>query len=245
MEVIKVRDYNEMSEKAAEYIIEKVKANSKIRLGLATGGTPLGLYKNMVTDFQHNNTSYRRVTSFNLDEYVGLSEEHPNSYRYYMNKSLFNHINTLKSNIHLPNGNAVSLQEECIRYDQLIQDSGGIDLQILGIGQNGHIGFNEPGTPFGSKVHVVRLTESTRQANKHFFNHMNEVPTHAITMGIQSIMKSKEILLLASGGQKSVAIHKLLQGEVSQQFPASILQLHPNVTVIADEEALSLALSYI
>ncbi|NDI34821.1 glucosamine-6-phosphate deaminase [Chengkuizengella sediminis] len=239
MEVIKVRDYNEMSKKAAEYITSKVKSSTCINLGLATGGTPLGLYKNMVLDFQKNKTDYQHVTSFNLDEYVGLSEDHPNSYHYYMKENLFNYINILKSNVHLPNGKGVSLKKECDHYDKLIKGCGGIDVQVLGIGQNGHIGFNEPGTSFGTKTHVVKLTESTRQANKHFFNDMDEVPTHAITMGIQSIMNSREILLLASGAEKGVAINKLLQGDLNEQFPASILQLHPNVTVIADEQSLT------
>ncbi|NBI31061.1 glucosamine-6-phosphate deaminase [Chengkuizengella marina] len=243
MEVIKVKNYNEMSKKAAEYIISKVRSSNRIHLGLATGGTPLGLYKYMVLDFHKNKTDYRHVTSFNLDEYVGLSEENPNSYHYYMKENLFSHINILDSNVHLPDGNGVSLQKECVQYDKLIKECGGIDVQVLGIGQNGHIGFNEPGTSFGTKTHVVKLTESTRQANKHFFNHMDEVPTHAITMGIQSIMNSREILLLASGIEKSAAMHKLLHGDLNEQFPASILQLHPNVTVIADLQSLSSQIS--
>ncbi|MFS1511201.1 glucosamine-6-phosphate deaminase [Chengkuizengella sp. SCS-71B] len=243
MEVITVTDYNEMSIQAAEYIISKVRSSNSINLGLATGGTPLGLYKYMVLDFQKNTTDYRHVISFNLDEYVGLSEVYPNSYHYYMKENLFNHINILDSNVHLPNGNGASLQKECALYDKLIKECGGIDVQVLGIGQNGHIGFNEPGTSFGTKTHVVKLTESTRQANKHNFDNLDEVPTHAITMGIQSIMNSREILLLASGTEKSTAIYKLLQGDLNEQFPASVLQLHPNVTIIVDEQSLSSGIS--
>ncbi|TYR79746.1 glucosamine-6-phosphate deaminase [Priestia megaterium] len=239
MNIIQVKDYAEMSKKAAELLIKKVKANPSINLGLATGGTPKGLYKELIHDHTQNGTSYQKVTTFNLDEYIGMKANNPNSYHYYMADALFNHIDIPAQHTHLPNGRAQNNEQECIRYDQLIDSLGGIDLQVLGIGQNGHIGFNEPGTPFHSPTHIVKLEESTRQANARYFNSIDEVPTHAITMGISSIMKSKEILLLVSGESKSEAMQKLLHGEISEDFPASILKNHPCVTIIADQKALS------
>ncbi|MFD6439909.1 glucosamine-6-phosphate deaminase, partial [Peribacillus sp. NPDC060186] len=182
MNIIRVQDYKEMSQSAAEIVIRKVKENSKIKLGLATGGTPKGTYDALIEDHMQNNTSYENVTSFNLDEYIGLNSNDPNSYHYYMNQSLFAHININKEQTYLPNGIADNLAEECTRFDKMIESLGGIDLQILGIGQNGHIGFNEPGTSFSSGTHVVALEESTRLANARYFDSIDEVPTHAITM---------------------------------------------------------------
>jgi glucosamine-6-phosphate deaminase len=244
MKIIKVKNYDEMSQVAASYIIDKVNEHPNLILGLATGGTPKGTYRYMIENHQNNGTTYRKVTSFNLDEYIGLSENHPNSYRQYMNESLFKHIDILKSQTNIPNGETSDPEKECNRYEQLMEDHGGIDLQILGLGGNGHIGFNEPGTKFGSKTHIVKLTPSTREANARFFNSLEEVPKHAITMGISSIMKSREIVLLVSGDSKKEAMKQLICGEVSESFPASILQLHPNVTIIADEKALMEANDY-
>lgn len=238
MKVMEVKDYQEMSHVAGKYIIDKVKEKPNITLGLATGGTPEGTYQYIINDYQENGTSYRKVTTFNLDEYIGLKESHPNGYRHYMNTKLFNHININISNTNIPNGDIQHFKEECLRYEQLIEAHGGIDLQILGIGSNGHIGFNEPGTKFGTKTHVVKLTDATREANARYFQKFEEVPEYAITMGISSIMQSKEILLLVSGETKIEAMKQLLGGEVSESFPASILQLHPNVTIIADEKSL-------
>ncbi|MDM5356714.1 glucosamine-6-phosphate deaminase [Peribacillus sp. ACCC06369] len=239
MNIIKVQDYEEMSRTAAEIVIGKVKGNPDIKLGLATGGTPKGMYDNMIEDHVSNNTSYENVTSFNLDEYIGLSPNDPNSYHYYMDDSLFTHININKERTHLPNGTADDTSEECKRYDEMIDSVGGIDLQILGIGQNGHIGFNEPGTFFTSGTHVVTLEDSTRQANARYFDSLDEVPTHAVTMGISTIMKSKEILLLISGEEKAETLKKLIHGDISEEFPASILKKHNSVTIIADQKALS------
>ena len=239
MKIMKVKDYQAMSKAAATIIIEKVQKQPDIRLGLATGGTPKGLYEVLVQDHLQNGTSYERARSFNLDEYVGLHAEHPNSYHYYMNKFLFHHINLGKDQIHIPNGTAADIELECTRYDSLIDSCGGIDLQILGIGENGHIGFNEPGTSFTSGTHVVTLTNSTRKANARYFNSLDEVPAQAITMGISTIMKSKEILLLVSGEKKAQALKRLLEGDITGDFPASILNQHVHVTVIADEMALS------
>ncbi|MFF5400856.1 glucosamine-6-phosphate deaminase [Peribacillus butanolivorans] len=239
MNIIKVQDYKEMSQSAANIVIRKVKENSKIKLGLATGGTPKGTYDALIEDHMQNNTSYENVTSFNLDEYIGLDSNDPNSYHYYMDQSLFAHININKEQTYLPNGASDNLDKECTRFDKMIETLGGIDLQILGIGQNGHIGFNEPGTSFSSGTHVVALEESTRQANARYFDSIDEVPTHALTMGISTIMKSKEILLLISGEEKAETLKKLIHGEITEEFPASILKKHNNVTIIADQKALS------
>lgn len=239
MNLIKVNDYEELSQKASEYVIQQIRNNPRLILGLATGSTPEGMYKKLVEDHQNGGTSYQNVITFNLDEYVGLSEDNPNSYHFFMNQHLLNHIDIDHSNAHIPSGDQTSpLQSECENYEKLIQQSGGIDLQILGIGVNGHIGFNEPGTPFHSSTHIVELTLDTRKANSRFFDHIEEVPTHAITMGIGTIMKSKEIILLVSGAQKAKALSRLLDGEIGEDCPVTVLRNHPNVTIIADREAL-------
>lgn len=239
MNIISVKDYKEMSQMAATIIINKVKANPSINLGLATGGTPKGLYEELIQDHQTNGTSYAQVHTFNLDEYVGLAADNPNSYRYYMVETLLGHLDVDLTQTFIPNGTAENAQAECELYETLIEQHGGIDLQILGIGHNGHIGFNEPGTPFSSKTHVVTLASSTREANARYFSSIDEVPTHAMTMGISSIMNSNEILLLVSGEDKADAIYHLLEGKITEEFPASILKNHQNVTIIADEKALS------
>ena len=239
MNIIQVKNYSEMSAKAADMLISKLHEKPNMNLGLATGGTPKGLYDHLIQDHKEHGTSYKHVTSFNLDEYVGMKPQDPNSYHYYMADALFNHIDIDVSNTHVPNGLADTPEEECRRYDEMIQNHGGIDLQILGIGQNGHIGFNEPGTSFNSPTHIVTLEESTRKANARYFNSLDEVPTQAITMGIESIMKSKEILLLISGEAKAEAMYQLLNGEITEDFPASILKKHHCVTIIADQEALA------
>lgn len=238
MKIIKVKNYEEMSKEAALFMIERIRKSPNMTLGLATGGTPEGMYKNLIKDHLENGTSYSSITTFNLDEYLGLDGEHPNSYRYFMNEQLFNHINIPKFSTHVPRGNAETGQEECHLYEQMIKENGGIDLQVLGIGSNGHIGFNEPGTSFQSRTHLVELTPSTREANARYFEKAEEVPTHAITMGIETIMESKEILLLASGEGKMEAMRRLLQEKVCEDFPASILNKHENVAIIADEAAL-------
>ncbi|WP_042356599.1 glucosamine-6-phosphate deaminase [Bacillus rubiinfantis] len=238
MNIIKVKDYTEMSQKAAAYIIDKVRVKPNLKLGLATGGTPIGTYQNLIKDHQEHGTSYQQVVTFNLDEYIGISSDHENSYRFYMNDHLFNHIDIPIGQTFIPNGNADNIEAECVRYEQLIQHYGGIDLQILGIGSNGHIGFNEPGTSFHSKTHVIDLAPSTIKANARFFSSLAEVPTKAITMGISTIMNSKEILLLVSGENKKEAMKKLSTGEISESFPASVLRNHSNVTIMVDQAAL-------
>lgn len=238
MDIICVNDYEEMSEKAASIVVEHIKQLSKPTLGLATGSTPEGLYKSLIQKYQQNQISFKDVTTFNLDEYTGLSKDDPNSYHYYMSHRFFDHIDINPSHIHIPNGKASDFGQECIKYDEYIRKNK-IDIQILGIGENGHIGFNEPGTPFASRTHVVELAESTIQANSRYFKNIEEVPTKAITMGIETIMESNMILLLVSGEKKAEAMERLLNDNVSEDFPASILQRHGNVKVIADKKALA------
>ncbi|RDE31661.1 glucosamine-6-phosphate deaminase [Parageobacillus thermoglucosidasius] len=240
MRLIEAANYEEMCAKAANIIIFQVKEKTDSVLGLATGSTMMGVYKQLVEDHRQNGTSYRNVRTVNLDEYIGLAPDHPNSYRYYMNQYLFSHIDIPLSQTYIPNGASSDVEAECQRYEQLIESLGGIDLQILGIGRNGHIGFNEPGTPFSVPTHVVELAPSTRQANARFFPSLEEVPRQAITMGIATIMKSRHILLLASGTAKAAIMAKLFEETVTTDVPASVLHTHPNVTVIADREALSL-----
>ncbi|WHX99948.1 glucosamine-6-phosphate deaminase [Neobacillus sp. DY30] len=238
MKLIRTENYEAMSLEAGKIIVDKIRSNPSLTLGLATGSTPKGLYKYLIKEHQENGTSYKQVKSVNLDEYSGLQAHDPNSYHYFMRQNLFNHLDISEYETHIPNGAARDLEQECIRYEQLIQELGGVDLQILGIGQNGHIGFNEPGTPFSSRTHIVTLAENTREANSRFFNSLAEVPTHAITMGIASILDSREILLLVSGEKKAEALLKFMNGEISEDFPASALKHHQNVTVIADKDAL-------
>ncbi|MGP4038424.1 glucosamine-6-phosphate deaminase [Gracilibacillus sp. D59] len=238
MKVIRTKNYQEMSKMAAEFILNKINSSSKLTLGLATGGTPVQTYHYLAQDYREHQTSYQHVTTFNLDEYIGLAKSDPNSYHYYMDKHFFSKVNIPTNQTFIPNGLAENLEMECYEYDELIKKHHGIDLQILGLGKNGHVGFNEPGTAFDQHTHIVELTNSTIQANARFFNDINQVPKRAITMGIGSIMESKEILLLVSGTEKNEALNKLLHGEIDEQFPASILNQHENVTIIADEDAI-------
>lgn len=238
MKLIRTENYSEMSLEAGKIILEKIRSNPSLTLGLATGSTPKGVYDYLIHDHEANGTSYKQVKSFNLDEYIGVPADDPNSYHYFMNQNLFHHLDISGNHTHIPNGAASDLEQECLRYEQLVKELGGIDLQLLGIGQNGHIGFNEPGTSFSSRTHIVTLAHNTREANSRFFNSLDEVPTQAITMGIASILESKEILLLVSGEQKAEALFKFINGEISEEFPASALKNHQNVTIIADRDAL-------
>ena len=239
-EIIKANNYEEMSRIAAEKVISKITEKPNAILGLATGSTPEGLYKLLIEDHQKHYTSYRYVKTVNLDEYVGLDKDDKNSYFTFMREKLFNHIDVDLNNTNIPDGTAANMEEEAARYEKYIDEIGGVDLQILGIGHNGHIGFNEPGTSFKSTTHLIKLAEKTREANARFFNSMDEVPTEAITMGIQSIMDSKEIILLVSGASKAEALKNLVYGEITEDFPASVLRLHNKVTIIADQDALQL-----
>ena len=238
MKIIKVKNYNEMSQQAYDYLHDYIEQDGHPVVGLATGSTPEGLYQLMIEHHRKRSFSCRELITFNLDEYIGLQQSDKNSYHYYMKHKLFDHVDIRPEQAHLPNGLAKNLEEECREYDRKISRAGGLGLQILGIGHNGHIGFNEPGTPFGTTTHIATLTASTRQANVRFFNDIDEVPQQAICMGIRKIMESHEILLMVSGQEKAGALRRLLEGPVNEQFPASILLTHPHVTLIADEAAL-------
>lgn len=240
IKVIICKDYNEVSDRAAEIMLDVVKNNPKAVLGLATGSSPIGLYQRMIKDHQENGTSYANITTFNLDEYVGLEQEHPQSYYTFMHQNLFNHIDIKKENVNIPSVQGDDMQANCDAYNELLSKQK-IDLQLLGIGSNGHLAFNEPGTPFDSVTQVVDLKQSTIQDNARFFdNDMSKVPTQSITMGIKNVMDAKKILLVASGKNKADAIYQTVKGEVSTDCPASILQKHPDVTVVVDEDAASL-----
>jgi len=231
-----VTSREEAARLAAEQYTVLLSQKRKSTLGFATGSTPLALYVELARAYQRKELSFSQVTSFNLDEYVGLEETNPQSYRYFMNQNLFSKIDLPLERTHVPSGKTASAAE-ADEYESLIQAAGGIDLQLLGIGQNGHIGFNEPGTPFGSTTHLVHLSESTRRANARFFASMVEVPTDAVSMGIKTVMNARAILLFAQGDIKANIIRKAIYGPVTEAVPASVLQLHPNVTLYLDAEA--------
>lgn len=239
MKIIKATDYKGMSRKAANIISAQVILHPQSVLGLATGSTPLGVYQQLIEWYRKDDIDFSTVRSVNLDEYCGLSPQHPQSYHCYMQQNFFSAVNMQEGNSNLPNGQASDLDAECARYDRLIADLGGIDLQLLGIGHTGHIGFNEPGEAFDKMTHKVKLTDKTIEANARFFDSIEEVPTYAVTMGIKAIMQAKGILLIASGADKADILCRALQGPVTPAVPASILQLHPNVTVVADAAALA------
>ena len=228
-----------MSRKAANIVSAQVIMKPNCVLGLATGSTPIGLYKQLVEWFRKGDLDFSEVMTVNLDEYKGLSRENDQSYYYFMHQNLFDHVNIPVENTHLPNGMEPDSEKECHRYTELIQSLGGVDLQLLGIGHNGHIGFNEPGESFDKQVHCVNLTESTIEANKRFFASAKDVPKQAYTMGIKTIMQAKKILIVASGEDKAEIVQKAFFGPITPQVPASVLQLHNDVTLVADEAALS------
>lgn len=232
MNIIETKDYTELSRKVANIISAQVILKSTSILGLATGSTPIGTYKQLIDWYQKGDIDFSKVSTVNLDEYCGLSTLNEQSYRYFMNYNLFDHININKENTHVPNGLADDMEAECRRYDKLITELGGIDIQLLGIGHNGHIGFNEPDVSFEQTTHIVNLDETTLEANSRFFDSIDEVPKQAITMGIKSIMQSKKIILIANGADKKEIVEKALYGPVTPDVPASILQFHPDLTVI-------------
>ncbi|MCL1631796.1 glucosamine-6-phosphate deaminase [Sporolactobacillus sp. CPB3-1] len=240
MQIVAVKDKRELGRKAAKVILEVIHKKPDAVLGLATGGTPEETYKELVKDHRENGTSYKAVRTVNLDEYVGIDPSDPNSYHSYMDHNFFKYIDLPEDQHFLPDSLATT-DHDCARYDDLIDSLGGVDLQLLGIGGNGHIGFNEPGTPLSIGTHVVQLTDSTRKANARYFSSLSEVPEQAITMGIGTILKSKKVLLIVSGEEKAEAMYKLVRSSVPESgFPASALIQHPDVTVIADRSALSL-----
>lgn len=236
MKLIKVKNYEELSAKASEVVVELIKEKPNCTLGLATGSSPLGLYKNLIAAYQNKEISFKDVKTFNLDEYCDLPRNHEQSYYTFMHNNLFSHVDIKEENINIPSCEGDNLEVLCNQYNELLKNNT-IDLQVLGIGGNGHIGFNEPGTSFDQETFVVELAQKTREDNKRFFNSIDEVPTHAITMGIKNIMEAKTILLIASGAGKAEAVYNLVKGQKTIDFPASVLQNHPNVIVIVDEAA--------
>ena len=225
----------EIEKEIANVFIEKVKENPNCVLGLATGSSPLGIYKNLIEACKNGEVSFKNVKTFNLDEYIGLDGNHDQSYRYFMNHNLFNHIDINKVNTHVPSG-FVPSDEIAALYDEAIKAAGGIDIQLLGLGSDGHIAFNEPGTPFDSLTHIAELTEQTITDNARFFASIEDVPTKACTMGLQSIMNAKKIVLIALGKNKVEAVRKLIHGEIDINWPCTILKNHPNVTIYVDSD---------
>jgi len=239
MNVVVVKNYYEISIQSAQLIAKQITKKKNSVLGLATGQSPVGMYQELIKMFKRGDIDFSEVRTFNLDEYYGLPSKHPQSYHYYMWDTFFEYINIKKENIHLLNGATENIKEECNQYEILIQKHGGIDLQILGIGDNGHLGFNEPAIGLNSKTHLVNLSEETIQANSQYFDDIQKIPRQALTMGIGTIMKAKKIVLLANGRKKSQAIERTIHGPVSTEVPATVLQLHNNVLLIIDEEAAS------
>lgn len=240
MKIIRAKDYQDMSHKAANIIAAQVTLKPNCVLGLATGGTPVGAYADLVERYNKGDLDFSEVTTVNLDEYRGLPKEHPESYWSFMHRNLFDHVNVPAESIHLPDGTNPDAEDACKQYNEVIHSVGGIDLQLLGLGVNGHIGFNEPAESFSLGTHQVELTDSTRQANRRFFSSLEEVPTHARTMGVRDIMQARKVLMVANGAAKAQAIRDAFFGPVTPHVPASILQLHGDFTLVADEEALSL-----
>jgi len=233
------KDYNAMSRRAAAVIAAQVVSKPECVLGLATGSTPIGAYQQLVEWYKQGDLSFAGVRSVNLDEYVGLAPTHYQSYRYFMQHNLFDHVDIKPENTNVPSGLAADAAAECARYEDVVKALGYADLQLLGLGRNGHIGFNEPCDVFEKGTHVVTLTEETRQSNARFFASIDEVPTHALTMGIGGIMGAKKVLLLASGEAKAKALYDSCFGPVTPGVPASILQFHRDAVIIADEAALA------
>ncbi|MCI8406467.1 MAG: glucosamine-6-phosphate deaminase [Oscillospiraceae bacterium] len=237
MKLIHCKDYQEMSKKAAEIFAAQVILKPDCVLGLATGSTPVGTYEHLIEWYKAGILDFSQVKTVNLDEYVGLDETSDQSYRYFMNHNLFDHINIDKANTNVPNGKAPDIAAETDRYEALIKSLGGIDVQLLGIGNNGHIAFNEPHDAFDGRTHEVQLTESTIQANARFFASMDDVPKRAVSMGIGTIMQARKIVLIANGPKKADIIYETCFGPITPNVPASALQLHPDVTIIVDEDA--------
>lgn len=239
MKLYRAKDYNDMSRKAANIISAQIIMKPNCVLGLATGSTPVGTYKQLIEWYHKGDLDFSRVMTANLDEYKGLNRDNDQSYYYFMKKNLFEHVNIDEANTHIPDGTEADAQKEAARYEEVLRNLGGIDLQLLGLGHNGHIGFNEPSDIFPKDTHIVDLQESTIDANKRFFDSVEQVPRQAYTMGIGTIIRAKKILLMVSGEDKADILHDALCGPVTPKVPASILQLHPDVIIVADDAALS------
>lgn len=237
MRIIIADNYEEMSKRAVAMVSSQVILKHDSVLGLATGDTPLGMYKELIKLYENKEVDFSDVTTFNLDEYCKLNRENTQSYYYYMNHNFFKYINVKKKNTYILDGIAKDINEECRNYDQQIKNKGGIDIQVLGIGANGHIGFNEPDVNFEAETHLVKLDQMTIECNSRFFSTKEEVPTIAISMGIKTIMQSRRVILLANGEGKAEAIYKTVKGKICPELPASILQLHPDATLIIDKNA--------
>lgn len=240
MRIYRAKDYQDLSLKAASVLASKVILKPNCVLGLATGSSPIGTYKELIKGYEEGRLDFSEVRTVNLDEYRGLGAESDQSYVYFMHHNLFDHINIKPENINIPNGKNPDAEAECKRYEDVIKSLNGVDIQLLGIGRNGHIGFNEPDSSFVKDTHCVDLTQSTIDANKRFFASADDVPRQAYTMGINAIMQANTILLIASGKDKAEAVYNSFFGPITPQVPASILQLHKDVILIADEDALSL-----
>jgi glucosamine-6-phosphate deaminase len=240
MRIIIEQNPEAASIRAAGWISQLIRKKPKCVLGLATGSTPLAVYGELIRQHREEDLDWSQVTSFNLDEYVGLPPTHPQSYRYFMDENLFRHINILTQNVNVPDGRALDFERYCRTYEKLIQQAGGIDLQLLGIGADGHIAFNEPGSSLGSRTRIKTLTRKTIEDNARFFESPSEVPRMAITMGVGTILDSRQCLLLATGGHKAEAVAKTVEGPVTSQITASALQLHRDVVVVLDESAAAL-----
>ena len=240
MRLIRAKDYEDVSRKAANIIAAQVYLKPDCVLGLATGGSPIGTYKELIKKYESGDLDFSQVKTMNLDEYVGLTKDHDQSYAYFMRSNLFDHVNIDQANCNIPNGMNPDAEAECARYDAVIASFGGADLQLLGLGPNGHIGFNEPADEFVNGTNKVKLTDATIDANQRFFANRDDVPKYAYTMGIGSIMKAKSVLLVVNGANKAQAVKDCFFGPIKPQAPGSILQLHPNFTLVADEAALSL-----
>lgn len=237
MRVIVCENYEEMSKQGAKLVSSQIMLKPDCVLGLPTGSTPIGLYDNLIDMYGRGEVDFSKVTTFNLDEYYPIAKTNPQSYRYFMNEHLFSKVNIDISKTHVPDGEAMDPDAECQRYEKAIEDNGGIDLQVLGVGQNGHIGFNEPNDSLNTTTHMTELTESTIMANSRFFDKIEDVPTKALTMGIASILKSRKILLLASGKNKQKVVLELLTPDINTSNPATMLKMHPDVVLICDREA--------
>ena len=239
MKIYEAADYEEMSRKAANILSAQMLMKGNCVLGLATGSTPIGIYQKLVERYQKGDLDFSEVTTVNLDEYRGLERSNDQSYYYFMQQHLFRHVNIPPANTHLPDGTESDSEKECKRYEELIRSLGGVDLQLLGIGHNGHIGFNEPGDVFERETHCVNLEERTIEANKRFFSSSDEVPRQAYTMGIGTIMQARKILLVVNGEDKADIVAKAFFGPVTPSVPASVLQIHIDVTIVGDKKALS------
>lgn len=239
MRIIEAKDYKDMSRKAAAVIAAQITLKPDCVLGLATGSSPIGLYDQLVEWYENGDLDFSKVSSVNLDEYKGLTRENDQSYYYFMHKNLFDRVNIDPKNTNVPDGTEPDSDKECKRYEELVNSFGGVDIQLLGLGHNGHIGFNEPCDTFPKETHCVDLTETTIEANKRFFESADDVPKQAYTMGIGTIMKAKKILVVVSGEDKAETLAKVICGDVTPQIPGTILQMHPDVTIVADAAALS------